>query len=185
MRGCTRRSAPTRVHLKATATVEKQLEKAETLLRLTEDNLEPVEERLMEAEVYLRAAREHLEVVETRMAPARAPPRSSVKTVVGFLRAGEPIEEHHGQGGRRGTRAGPAADREGDHRGVEGTVRQDQVSARGPPRGMVWSLRKRAWCPPVELGGRRRRHQRQQEREAGGTAAWNADTTVTWDVPVH
>jgi hypothetical protein len=88
MRGCTRRSAPTRVHLKATATVKKQLEKAEMLLWLTEDNLEPVEERLMEAEVYLRAAREHLEVVETRMAPARAPPRSSVKTVVGFLRAG-------------------------------------------------------------------------------------------------
>jgi hypothetical protein len=81
-------------------------------------------------------------------------------------------------------RAGPAADREGDHRGVEGMVCQDQVSARGPPRGMVWSLRKQAWCPPVELGGRRRRHQHQQEREAGGTAARNADTTVTWDVPV-
>jgi hypothetical protein len=31
------------------------------------------------------------------MAPARAPPRSPVKAVVGFLRAGEPIQEHHGQ----------------------------------------------------------------------------------------
>ncbi len=63
--GRTRRPAPTRVHLKATATVEWQLEKAEALLRLTEDNLEPVEGRLMEAEVYLRSTREHLEAIET------------------------------------------------------------------------------------------------------------------------
>ncbi len=108
----------------------------------------------MEAEVYLRAAREHLEVAETRLAPARAPPRSTVKTVVGVLRVGEPIEKHHGQGGRRGAQAGPAADGEGDPQGVMRTVRQDQVPARGPPKGMVWSLRKRAWCPPGELGGR-------------------------------
>jgi hypothetical protein len=118
------------------------------------------------------------------MAPARAPPRSPVKAVVGYLRAGEPIEEHHGQGGRRGTRASPAADREGGPRRDERAVRQDQVPTRGPPRGMVWSLRKRAWCPPGELGGRRRRHRRQQERDAGGTAARKADKTVPRDVPV-
>jgi hypothetical protein len=63
-------------------------------------------------------------------------------------------------------------------------VRQDQVPARGPPRGMVWSLRNRAWCPPGELGGRRRRRQRQQERDAGGTVAGNADMTVPRDMPV-
>jgi hypothetical protein len=34
--GCTRRSAPTRVHLRATATVEEQLVKAEALLQFTE-----------------------------------------------------------------------------------------------------------------------------------------------------
>ena len=64
------------------------------------------------------------------------------------------------------------------------TVHQDQVPTRGPPKGMVWSLRKRAWCPPGELGGRQRRHQRQQERDAGVTAARNADMTVPQDVPV-
>jgi hypothetical protein len=98
--GCTRKSASTKVHLRASAAVEEQLEKAEMLLQFTEKNLKPVEGCLMEAEVYLRSAREHLEVIETRIAPARTPPRSTVKTVVGFLRAGEPIEEHHGQGGR-------------------------------------------------------------------------------------
>jgi hypothetical protein len=81
----------------ASATVDEQLEKAETLLQFTEKNLKPVEWCLMEAEVYLRSAREHLEVIETRMAPGRAPPRSPVKAVVGFLRAGERIEEHHGR----------------------------------------------------------------------------------------
>jgi hypothetical protein len=165
-------------------TVEEQLEKAETLLRLTEDNLEPLEECLMEAEAYLGSAREHLEVAETRLAPTRAPPMSTVETVAGVPHAGEPVEEHRGQGGRREARAGPAADSEGDPRGVERTVRQDQVTARGPPRGMVWSLRKRAWCPPGELGSRRRRHQRLQERDAGGAAARNADMTVPRDVPV-
>jgi hypothetical protein len=64
--------------------------------------------------VYLKSAREHLEVIETRMAPAKAPPRTPVKAVVGFLRAGEPIEEHHGQGGQRGARAGPATGGGGD-----------------------------------------------------------------------
>ncbi len=105
--GCARKSAPTKVLLRASATVDEQLEKAKTLLQFTEKNLKPVEWCLMEEEVYLRSAREHLEVIETRMAPAKALPTSPVKTVVGFLRAGEPIEEHHGQGGRREARAGP------------------------------------------------------------------------------
>jgi hypothetical protein len=98
--GYTERPAPTKVHLRATATVDEQLKKAEALLQFTEKNLKPVEECLMEAEVYLRSAREHLEVIETRMAPAEAPPRSPVKAVVGFLRAGEPIEGHHRQDDR-------------------------------------------------------------------------------------
>ncbi len=88
------------------APVGEQLGKAETLLQFTEKNLKPVEECLMEAEVYLRSEREHLEVIETRMAPAEAPPRSPVKAVVGFLRAGEPIEGHHRQDDRREARCG-------------------------------------------------------------------------------
>jgi hypothetical protein len=156
--GCTRKSSSTKVLLRASAAVEEQLEKTEMLLQFTEKNLKPMEWHLMEAEVYLKSAREHLEVIETRMAPAKAPPRSPVKAVVGFLRAGEPIEEHHGQGGLRGARADPTAGGGGDPRGDERAVRQDQVPTRGPPRGMVWSLRKRAWCPPGELRGRRGRH---------------------------
>jgi hypothetical protein len=140
----------------------------------------------MEAEVYLRSAREHLEVIETRMAPARAPARAlsrtPVKAVVGFLRAGEPIQEHHGQGGRRGARAGPTAGGGDEPQGDERAVRQDQVSTRGPPRGMVWSLWKRAWCPPGELGGRRGRHRRRHERD--GTVAREADKTIQRDGPV-
>jgi hypothetical protein len=181
---CTRKSASTKVHLRASAAVEEQLEKAEMLLQFTEKNLKPLEWHLMEAEVYLKSAREHLEVIETRMAPARAPPRSPAKAVVGFLRAGEPVKEHHGQGGRRGARAGPTAGGGDEPRGDERAVRQDQVPTRGPPRGMVWSLRKRAWCPPGELGGRRGRHRRRHERDAGGTAARKADKTVPRDVPV-
>jgi hypothetical protein len=154
------------------------------LLRLMEANLEPVVGHLMEAEAYLRSARELLVVIETRMAPAEAPPRSPVKAVVGFLRAGEPIEEHHGHGGRRRARASPTAGRGGDPRGDERAVRQDQVPTRGPPRGMVWSLRKRAWCQPGELGGRRGRHRRRHERDAGGKAAREADKTVPRDGPV-
>ncbi len=146
--GCTERPAPTKVHLRATATVDDQLKKAEMLLQLMEANLEPVEGHLMEAEAYLRLARELLEVIETRIAPAEAPPRSSVKAVVGFLHAGEPIEGHHGQDSRREARVSPAASGGGDPQGDERAVRQDQVSTRGPPGGMVWSLRKRAWCPP-------------------------------------
>ncbi len=42
--GCARRPAPAKGHLSVTATVEKQLEKAEVLLRLTEDYLVPTEE---------------------------------------------------------------------------------------------------------------------------------------------
>jgi hypothetical protein len=94
--GCTRNSSSTKVHQRASAAVEDQLKKAEMLLQFTEENLKPVEWRLMEAEVYLKSAREHLEVIETRMAPAKAPPRSPAKAVVGFLQAGEPIEGHHG-----------------------------------------------------------------------------------------
>jgi hypothetical protein len=51
--GCTRKSASTKVHLRATAAVEEQLEKAEMLLQFTEKNLKPEEWHLMEAEVYL------------------------------------------------------------------------------------------------------------------------------------
>jgi hypothetical protein len=164
--------------------VDEQLKKAEMLLRLVEANLEPVKGHLMEAEAYLRSARELLEVIETRMAPAEAPPRPPVKAVVGFLRAGEPIEEHHGQGGLRGARADPTAGGGGDPRGDERAVRQDQVPARGPPRGMVWSLQKRTWCPPGELRGRRGRRWRRHGRDAGGAAARRADETVPRDGPV-
>ena len=135
----------------------------------------------MEAEVYLRSAREHLEVIETRMAPAEAPPRSPIKTVVGFLRAGEPIEGYHRQDGRREARVDPAASGGDDPRGDERAVCQDQVSTRRPPRGMVWSLRKRAWCPPGEFGGRRRRRRRRRERDAGDAASRRADEMVPRD----
>jgi hypothetical protein len=146
-----------------------------------EANLEPEEEHLMEAEAYLRSARELLEVIETRVAPAEAPPRSPIKAVVGFLRAGEPIEGHHRQDGRREARVGTAASGGGDPRGDERAVCQDQVSTRRPPRGMVWSLRKRAWCPPGEFGGRRRRRQRHRERGAGDAASRRADEMVPRD----
>jgi hypothetical protein len=61
--GCTRKSASTKVHLRASAAVEEQLEEAEMLLQFTEKNLKPVEWHLMEAEVYLKLAREHLEFI--------------------------------------------------------------------------------------------------------------------------
>ncbi len=163
--------------------MDEQLGKAEPLLQFAEKNLNPEEECLMEAEVYLRSAREHLEVIETRMAPARALPRAPVKAVVGFLRAGEPIEGHHRQDNQQEARVSPAASGGGDPRGDERAVRQDQVSTRGPPGGMVWSLRKRVWCPPGELGGRRGRRWRRHERDAGGAAARRADETVPRDGP--
>jgi hypothetical protein len=71
--------------------VEKQLEKAEVLLRLTEGCLVPTGEKLMQAEEHLRSAKEHLEAVETRLAPAEAPPISTDEAVVGALDAGEPV----------------------------------------------------------------------------------------------
>jgi hypothetical protein len=130
--GCARKSSSTKVHLRASAAVGEQLKKAEMLLQFTEENLKPVEWHLMEAQVYLKSAREHLEVIETRMAPAKSLPRTPVKAVVGFLHAGEPIEEHHGQGGLGGARAGPAASGGGDPRGDERAVRQDQVWREDP-----------------------------------------------------
>jgi hypothetical protein len=135
----------------------------------------------MEAEAYLRSARKLLEVIETRMAPVESPPRSPVKAVVGFLRAGEPIEGHHRQDGRQEARVSPAASGGGNPRGDEWAGCRDQVSTRKPPRGMVWSLRKRAWCPPGELGGRRGYRRRRHERDAGGAAARRADETVPRD----
>jgi len=135
----------------------------------------------MEAEAYLRSARELLEVIETPVAPAEAPPRSPVKAVVGFLRAGGPIEGHHRQDDQQEARVSPAASGGGDPRGGERTVRQDQVSTRRPPRGMVWSLRKRAWCPPGEFGGRRGRRRRRRERDAGDAASRRADEMVPRD----
>jgi hypothetical protein len=143
--------------------------------------LEPEEGHLMEAEAYLRSARELLEVIETRMAPAEAPPRSPTKAVVGFLRAGEPIEGYHRQDGWREARVSPAASGGGDPRGDERVVCQDQGLTRGPPRGMVWSLRKQAWCPPGEFGGRWRRRRRRRERDAGDTASRRADEVVPRD----
>ncbi len=62
--GGARRSAPTKVHLRATAAVDKQLEKTETLLRSAEHHLVLTEGNLTEAEGYLRSAREHLEAAE-------------------------------------------------------------------------------------------------------------------------
>jgi hypothetical protein len=57
--GRARMSSSTMVHLRASATVEEQLKKAEMLLQFTEENLKPVEWHLMEAEVYLKSARGH------------------------------------------------------------------------------------------------------------------------------
>ncbi len=80
-----------------TATVKKQLEKAEVLLRLMEDYLVPTEEYLMQSEAHLRSAKEHLEAAETQLAPAEAPPMT-VKTVVGALHTGELAKGHWRQG---------------------------------------------------------------------------------------
>ena len=179
--GCTERPAPTKVHLRATATVDDQLKKAEMLLRLMEANLEPEKGHLMEAEAYLRSARELLEVIETRMAPTEAPPRSPIKAVVGFLRAGEPVEGHHRQDDQQEARVSPAVSGGGDPRGDERAACRDQISTRRPPRGMVWSLRKRAWCPPGEFGGRRGRRRRRHERDAGNAAPRKADEMVPRD----
>jgi hypothetical protein len=70
---------------------EKQLEKAEVLLRLTKGCLVPSEAYLMEAEVHLRSAKELLEAVETRLAPKKAPPVSTEEAVVGTLDPGESV----------------------------------------------------------------------------------------------
>jgi hypothetical protein len=79
--GDARRPAPTKVHLRATAAVDKQFEKAETLLRFAERHLEPTEGNLTEAEGYLRSVKVHLEAAEAQLAPAEAPPMSTVKAV--------------------------------------------------------------------------------------------------------
>ncbi len=89
------RPAPTKVHLRATAAVDKQLEKAETLLWCVERQLVPTEGNLTEAEGYLGSAREHLEAAEAQLAPAEVPPMSTVKAVAGTPHSGE-------AGGRRG-----------------------------------------------------------------------------------
>jgi hypothetical protein len=177
--GYVRRPAPAKGHLRVTVTVEKQLEQAEALLRLTEDYLVPMEENLMQAEAHLRLAREHLEAAETQLAPAEAPSMSTVKTVAGVLHAGEPVEGHRGQGGRRGVQAGPAADGKGGPQEFVWMVHHDRVPVRGPPKGKVWSLQKRAWCPLGELRGCRRRHRRPQKRGVGGTTVQDADMTLT------
>jgi hypothetical protein len=85
------RPAPTRVHLRATAAVEKQLEKAEVLLQLTGDCLAPSEAYLMKAEVHLRSAKEHLEAAEAELEPAEAPQVSTDVAVVGVLNEREPV----------------------------------------------------------------------------------------------
>jgi hypothetical protein len=103
--GGARRPAPTKVHLRATPAVEKQLEKAEMLLLFTERHLEPTEWSLTEAEGYLRSAKEHLEAAEAQLAPAGAPPMSIDNAVVGALHAGERAEGHWRKGGRRGVQA--------------------------------------------------------------------------------
>ncbi len=165
--------------------MEKQLEKAEVLLRLTKDYLVPTEEYLMQAEVYLRSTREHLEAAETQLAPVGAPLMLTSKTVAGVLHPGELVEGHRGQGGRRGAQAGPAANRKGGPQGVVQMASHDRVPARVPPKGKVWSLQKRAWFPPRELGGRQRRHWRPQEQGAGSAMAQDADMTVPRGAPVE
>jgi hypothetical protein len=112
--GGARRTAPTKVHLRATAAVDKQLEKAETLLRFVERHLVPTEGNLTEAEGYLRSAREHLEDAEAQLAPAEAPPMSTVKAVAGTPHSGE-------AGGRRGHHQRP------QERGAGSTMTQDAV----------------------------------------------------------
>jgi hypothetical protein len=183
--GSARRLAPAKGHLRVTATVEKQLEKAEVLLRLTKDYLVPTEEYLIQAEAHLRLAREHLEAAETQLAPAEAPSMSTVKTVAGVLHAGEPVEGHRRQGGRQGVQAGPAADGKGGPQEVVRTMRHDQVPVRGPLKGKVLSLQKQAWCPPGELGERQRRHRHPQKRGVGGATAQDADMAVPRDTPAE
>jgi hypothetical protein len=125
--GGARGPVPTKVHLRATVTVEKQLEKAEVLLRLMEDCLVPTEKHLMQAEVHLRSAKEHLEAAEAQLAPEDAPLMSTVKAVAGALHAGESAEGHWRQGGRRGAQAGSAADGKGGPHEVMRTARHNRV----------------------------------------------------------
>jgi hypothetical protein len=113
--GGARRPAPTKVHPRATAAVDKQLEKAETLLRFVERHLVPTEGNLTEAEGYLRSAREHLEAAETQLAPAEAPLMSTVKAVAGTSHSGE-------AGGRRGHHQHP------QERGAGSAMARDAVT---------------------------------------------------------
>jgi hypothetical protein len=86
--GGARWPAPTKVHLRATATVEKQLEKAAMLLGSAESNLAPTEWNLTEAEGYLRSAKALFEASEAQLAPAEVPPVSTDKAVVVALNEG-------------------------------------------------------------------------------------------------
>jgi hypothetical protein len=101
--GARRRPAPTKVHLRATAAVDKQVEKSKTLLRFVERHLVPTEGNLAEAEGYLRSAKAHLEAAEAQLAPAEAPSMSTVKAVAGAPHSGE-------AGGRRGHHRRPQVD---------------------------------------------------------------------------
>ena len=91
--GGARRPAPTKVHLRATAAVDKQLEKekAKTLLQFVERHLVPTKGNLTEAEGYLRSAKAHLEATEAQLAAAKAPPMSDSQDCWGnpALRGGQ------------------------------------------------------------------------------------------------
>ncbi len=137
--GGARRPAPTKVHLRATSAVDKQLEKAETLLRFAERHLEPTEGNLTEAEGYLRSAKVHLEAAETQLAPAEAPPMSTVKAVAGAQHAEE-------VGGRQGHH------QRSQGRGAGSTMARDAVTtapqytpaeqrAAGEQQGGCWQMR--------------------------------------------
>jgi hypothetical protein len=68
---CARRPAPTEVHLAATGkvvAVEKQLEKAEVLLRLKE-----WQRVVVPTEVHLQFTKAHLEAAEAQLTPAETP----------------------------------------------------------------------------------------------------------------
>jgi hypothetical protein len=159
--GGARRPVPTEVHLRPTATVGKQLEKAEVLLGLMEGCLVPTEKHLMEAEVHLRSAKEPLKAAEAQVVPEEAPQMSTVKAVVGAPQAGESAEGHWRQSGRRGVQTGSAVDGKNGPQEVVQTACHNRVSPQGqcleplevsmvPARG----TRRPAKTPPASAGAR-------------------------------
>jgi hypothetical protein len=93
--------------------------------------------------------------------------------------------QERGVDGRQGVQTGSTTDGKGSPQEAVLTARNDRVPVWGPLNGMVWSLQKRAWCPPGEVGGRRRRHRRPQEQGKGGATAQDADMTARGNAPAE